>query len=69
MERMPELTCFCFRVEKQRIVQAIEAGCRSLDEIRERLGATGGCGGCIPDVEALLEFYARLPAQSVASQA
>ena len=56
---MAEITCYCFRVEKRRIAEAIENGCRTVDDIRGRLGATGGCGGCIPDVESLLKFYSK----------
>ena len=58
---MEDLTCFCFTVEKRRIVEAIENGCLTVQEIRDRTGATGGCGGCRPDVDALLDFYARFP--------
>ena len=58
---MDELTCFCYTVEKKRIVQAIEAGCRTVEEVREKTRATSGCGGCRPDVEAMLDFYTRFP--------
>jgi NAD(P)H-nitrite reductase large subunit len=58
---MDELTCFCFTVEKHRVIAAIENGCRTVQEVRDRTGATAGCGGCRPDVEALLDFYARFP--------
>ncbi len=58
---MPEITCHCFSVEKQRIVEAIENGCRSVGEIRDLLGVTGNCAACQPDIESLLSFYTRYP--------
>jgi NAD(P)H-nitrite reductase large subunit len=58
---MAELLCFCYTVEKQHIIKAIEGGCRTVESIRDLTGATRGCGSCRIDVEALLEFYSRFP--------
>ena len=54
---MPELICYCFRVEKEKVVAAIEQGCKTVDEISEKTRACTGCGGCYPDLENLLRFY------------
>lgn len=54
---MSPLICFCFRVEKDRIVAAIQAGCDTVDDLSERLRVCTGCGGCRPDLEDLLRFY------------
>ena len=58
---MPEITCYCFNVEKQRVVEAIEGGCSTVGEIRNLLGVTGNCASCQPDIESLLEFYLKFP--------
>lgn len=54
---MPSLVCFCFRVEKAPIVDAIAAGASTVDELSAKLRVCTGCGGCRPDVENLLRFY------------
>jgi NAD(P)H-nitrite reductase large subunit len=54
---MPSLICFCFRVEKGPIVDAIAAGASTVDELSAKLRVCMGCGGCRPDVENLLRFY------------
>lgn len=58
---MSEITCYCFNVEKQRVIAAIEGGCSSLGEIKNLLGVTGNCARCQPDIELLLEFYLKFP--------
>jgi NAD(P)H-nitrite reductase large subunit len=55
---MSELVCYCFRVEKSRIIAAIEEGCATVDCLSERTRACTGCGGCRPDLEDLLRFHA-----------
>jgi NAD(P)H-nitrite reductase large subunit len=54
---MSELVCYCFRVEKSRIVSAIEGGCRTVDDLSAKTRASTGCGGCRPDLEDLIRFY------------
>lgn len=54
---MSELVCYCFRVDKARIVAAIEDGCASVEDLSRRTRACTGCGGCRPDLEDLLRFY------------
>lgn len=50
-----EIVCACFALDRETLVGRIrETGARSLDELREHLPATRGCGTCRPDVEALL---------------
>jgi NAD(P)H-nitrite reductase large subunit len=60
---MPNLVCYCLRVEKPEIISAIESGCGTVDELSARLRVCTGCGGCRPDLEDLLRFY-RSEAQS-----
>jgi len=59
---MSEIVCYCFDVEKRRIIQAIEGGCHSVQEVKNLLGVTGNCASCQPDIEDLLDFYKRFPA-------
>ena len=54
---MPDLVCYCLRVEKPAIVSAIEAGCSSVEDLSESLRVCTGCGGCRPDLEDMLRFY------------
>lgn len=54
---MSELVCYCLRVEKSRIVAAIEDGCATVDALSEKLRVCTGCGGCRPDLEDLIRFY------------
>jgi NAD(P)H-nitrite reductase large subunit len=57
------IVCHCFEVEKARIIAAIESGCTSVDAVKDRLGVTGNCASCLPDIEDLLEFYAKDPGE------
>ena len=52
-----ELVCYCLRVEKSRIVAAIEDGCKTVDDLSAKLRVCTGCGGCRPDLEDLIRFY------------
>lgn len=54
---MPDLVCYCLRVEKPAIVQAIEGGCHTVEDLSHKLRVCTGCGGCRPDLEDLLRFY------------
>lgn len=54
---MSQLICYCFRVDKARILAAIEDGCDTVEALSERTRACTGCGGCRPDLEDLLRFY------------
>ncbi len=54
---MSELVCYCLRVEKSRIVAAIEDGCATVEDLSAKLRVCTGCGGCRPDLEDLIRFY------------
>ncbi len=54
---MSTLVCYCFRVEKNTLVKAIESGHQTLEALCQNTGACQGCGGCRWDLEALLSFY------------
>ena len=51
-----DFVCFCQGISRQEIVQCIETGAQTLEDIQNDLGATvGPCGGsCTPNVVKLL---------------
>jgi ferredoxin-nitrate reductase len=48
------LVCSCQTVSRGEIIAAISAGASTVEAVSERTGAATGCGGCRPEVEALL---------------
>ncbi|MGE4428392.1 MAG: molybdopterin-dependent oxidoreductase [Solirubrobacteraceae bacterium] len=48
------LVCACNAVRAGAIRAAVQDGCTTLPMVRDRTGASGGCGGCASRVEALL---------------
>ena len=54
---MPDLICYCLRVDKAAIVAAISEGCATVDDLSEKLRVCTGCGGCRPDLENMIRFY------------
>ncbi len=51
----PEVVCTCRQVRRANIITAIRAGgLTTVPEIARVTGASTGCGGCAPQVEALL---------------
>ena len=54
--RRDHLVCSCQVVSRSEIVSAIrERELTTVAQVSEHTGAATGCGGCRPDVEALLE--------------
>jgi len=64
---MSQLICYCYRVEKNTLVEAIKSGCSSVEALGNRFGAGRGCGGCRWDLEHLLEFHGASAAPSGAA--
>jgi NAD(P)H-nitrite reductase large subunit len=48
--------CDCNAVSKRRIVEAVLAGARSLQAVRECTRASTGCGSCAPEVQNIIDF-------------
>ncbi|WP_028455708.1 nitrite reductase large subunit NirB [Chitinilyticum litopenaei] len=46
--------CSCFDVSKQRIADAVAAGCHTVAAIKAETGAGTGCGGCVPLIAQVL---------------
>ncbi|EIV90990.1 (2Fe-2S)-binding protein [Frankia sp. QA3] len=49
------LVCSCFAVSDRTLRNVISAGARDVDEIGERCNAGTGCGGCVEEIEDLLD--------------
>ncbi|MGL4655294.1 MAG: (2Fe-2S)-binding protein [Sarcina sp.] len=48
------IVCNCKNVSYVDIRKAMINGARTVDEIKEMTGAGTGCGGCVPEIEAIL---------------
>ncbi|HEX2138563.1 MAG TPA: (2Fe-2S)-binding protein [Woeseiaceae bacterium] len=46
--------CICKAVTDKQIRRAKAAGIDTLDDLRDTLGVTGGCGSCMDMVESIL---------------
>ncbi|MGB4498665.1 MAG: (2Fe-2S)-binding protein [Methylococcaceae bacterium] len=55
MEIKEPLLCYCTRTTAEKILDLIEQGKNSLEEIINTTGATTGCGGCDYEVAKLVE--------------
>ena len=55
------LLCHCHVVSERGVEDAVLAhGAMSVDDVVERCGAGGACGGCVGGIEAILERCASL---------
>ena len=62
------LVCHCEAVRERTIVKAIRAGASTVDDVTRACGAGGGCGGCRPAIEQLIDCHACLdPVVALAS--
>lgn len=53
---MSETVCHCMNVDRDTIVKAIkDQNLSTVEEVQDATGAGTGCGGCVPDIEALLD--------------
>lgn len=47
--------CYCIGITRcQALAAIVEFGCTTVDELRARTGACGGCGSCRPELQQLL---------------
>ena len=61
------IVCHCEAVNDRTIADTILTGAATPEEVAERCGAGGQCGGCVERVEALLDqIDAALPSSAVA---
>ncbi len=50
-----DIVCNCMGVTAGEIMDAIESGAKTVEDIQESTGAGTVCGGCISDIEQLLK--------------
>ncbi len=51
------ITCTCFMVNEDKIIEAIKKnGLKTVTEVTDYTKAGGGCGSCIPNIEALIDM-------------
>lgn len=50
-----EVVCNCFNVTVKDIIDAIENGAKSFEDVQEVTNAGNGCGGCVDNVKGLVE--------------
>jgi nitrite reductase [NAD(P)H] large subunit len=55
---MEAQVCACHQVSKARLVDLIGQGCKT-EQLGAKTGAGTGCGGCRPQLEALIEAYGK----------
>ncbi len=52
------IICNCNEVYKNEILKAIEEkGCKTVEDVGEETGAGTICGGCIDDIQEILDQY------------
>lgn len=49
--------CLCRAVTRKTIIEMIEAGARTVDEVADRCQAGTSCGHCVPTVVRLLDEW------------
>ena len=49
--------CFCAAVSSATVVQAIDAGARTVEEVGDRCGAGTMCGGCHDTIRTVLASH------------
>lgn len=51
------IVCSCRAVTDRTVHAAIASGAETIDEVANRCGAGGRCGGCWPELERLIETH------------
>jgi nitrite reductase (NADH) large subunit len=55
MRKDDELVCYCFEITYGTIKKAIKNGAKTTEEITDQTEAGLACGGCIVELEEILE--------------
>lgn len=50
--------CFCLNVKKNDILDSINNGAKTVNDVRKATRACCGCQSCYADIEVLLDKYA-----------
>lgn len=62
-----KMICHCKQVDYINIRKAMIQGARTIDEIKEMTGAGTACGGCLPQIQAILDSVCGCKQTSLAS--
>ena len=54
---MDKVVCDCMSVTNGMIKEAVENGASTLEEVQEVKGAGTVCGGCMDDVQRLVDYF------------
>jgi bacterioferritin-associated ferredoxin len=60
------IVCHCHALNDRSILDEVAAGARDADEVLDRCGAGGQCGGCAPTVDELVDRFSQLVDASAA---
>lgn len=56
---LEKVVCYCQEVTNGMIKEAVDAGASTLEEVQEETGAGTVCGGCVENVQHLVEQFVR----------
>ena len=51
---MPEI-CSCFGISEEEIRTAVKNGAKTVEAVGEATSAGTGCGGCIPEIQRIID--------------
>lgn len=54
---LDKIVCNCMSVTNGDIKEAVYSGASTLEEVQEATGAGTICGGCIDDVQRVVDFF------------
>ena len=54
---MNKIVCNCMDVTYQQVKDAIDNGASTLEEVQEATGAGTACGGCVDDLQRLVDEF------------
>lgn len=54
---LDKTVCYCMSVTIGMIKDAVDSGAKTLEEVQEITGAGTACGGCLDDVQRLVEEF------------
>lgn len=52
---MDEVVCGCYNVTRKAIVDAVNAGARTFEEVQKATKIGEGCGGCIEEAKQIVQ--------------
>lgn len=56
---LEKIVCYCQNVTNGMVKEAVDAGASTLEEVQEETGAGTVCGGCVENIQHLVEEFVR----------